>query len=206
MSDTRLSKTLSFVLRHKAPELGLTILPGGYIPVAELLAHHMFRRYSREDIVRVVDQNQKKRFDLKSDPVKGDLIAANQGHSYTVEDPELTPITDPSLFPVVVHGTYFKAWEHIKKEGLKRMNRTHIHFAQGVPGDSEEVISGMRGSCELMIYIDLEKSLKDGLLFFVSKNGVILSPGDSSGCISPSYFSDVIQRRPRRQIEFEVPR
>ncbi|XP_071832512.1 tRNA 2'-phosphotransferase 1-like [Apostichopus japonicus] len=205
MSDTSLSKTLSFVLRHKAPELGFTILPGGYIPVDEILAHHMFRRYSKDDIVRVVNQNQKKRFDMKVDPGRGDLIAANQGHSFLVEDPELEPITDSALFPVVVHGTYFKAWEHIKTEGLKKMNRTHIHFAQGEPGDGE-VISGMRGSCQLMIYINLEKALSDGLSFFVSKNGVVLSPGDPSGCISPSYFSDVVQSRPRRRMEFEVPR
>ncbi|PIK40032.1 putative tRNA 2'-phosphotransferase 1 [Apostichopus japonicus] len=163
MSDTSLSKTLSFVLRHKAPELGFTILPGGYIPVDEILAHHMFRRYSKDDIVRVVNQNQKKRFDMKVDPGRGDLIAANQGHSFL---------------------------------GLKKMNRTHIHFAQGEPGDGE-VISGMRGSCQLMIYINLEKALSDGLSFFVSKNGVVLSPGDPSGCISPSYFSDVVQSRPR---------
>lgn len=33
-----------------------------------------------------------------------------------VEEPELVPISNPALYPVVVHGTYFKAWENIQKE------------------------------------------------------------------------------------------
>lgn len=42
----------------------------------------------------------------------------------------------------VVHGTYYDAWESIKKTGLNKMGRTHIHFAKGEYG-SAEVISGM---------------------------------------------------------------
>ncbi|KAJ8045091.1 tRNA 2'-phosphotransferase 1 [Holothuria leucospilota] len=204
MSDVKLSKTLSYVLRHHAPEMQFTLLPGGYVPVSELLAHPMFKNYTLNDVERVVCENQKKRFSIKEDSERGKLIAANQGHSFTVEEPELVPISDPALYRVVVHGTYFKAWENIQKEGLKRMNRTHIHFAKGEPRDSE-VISGMRGSCELMIFINLQKAMTDGIPFFISKNDVILSPGDSSGCIPVTYFSEVIQRRPRRRIEFAPP-
>ena len=36
----------------------------------------------------------------------------------------------------------------------------------------------------------------DGLQFFTSANGVILSPGNEDGTILPLYFSAVIQRRP----------
>ena len=39
------------------------------------------------------------------------------------------------------------------------MNRNHIHFASGLLGENG-VISGMRSSCEICIYIDLEKALK----------------------------------------------
>jgi RNA:NAD 2'-phosphotransferase (TPT1/KptA family) len=38
------------------------------------------------------------------------------------------------------------------------MNRLHIHFSPGEAGDSQ-VVSGMRSSCELYIYIDAEKAL-----------------------------------------------
>ena len=48
-------------------------------------------------------------------------------------DPDLKPIMDPSAYPVVVHGTYSKAWQQIRHQGLSKMRRNHIHFAQGKP-------------------------------------------------------------------------
>lgn len=62
----------------------------------------------------------------------------------------LTKITDPKQYPIVVHGTFRKFWPFIKEEGLKRMSRNHIHFAPGMPKE-EGVISGMRGSCDIII-------------------------------------------------------
>ncbi len=46
-------------------------------------------------------------------------------------DPGLTPVADPSAYPAVIHGTYASKWEPIKKRGLSRMARNHIHFAPG---------------------------------------------------------------------------
>lgn len=66
----------------------------------------------------------------------------------------LTKITDPNLYPCVVHGTFSKFWASIKATGLSKMARNHIHFAPGLPKE-EGVISGMRGSCDMIIQIDL---------------------------------------------------
>ncbi|EEB88620.1 hypothetical protein MPER_13459, partial [Moniliophthora perniciosa FA553] len=74
-------------------------------------------------------------------------------------------------------------------EGLSRMTRNHIHLAQGVArGD---VISGMRSSARLMIYIDLAKAMAAGLKFYLSVNGVILTEGDEEGYIRPQFFRRV---------------
>jgi RNA:NAD 2'-phosphotransferase (TPT1/KptA family) len=64
-------------------------------------------------------------------------IRAVQGHTIkTIEDDLLlVKITDPHLYPVVVHGTDYKAWEFIKASGLKTMGRNHVHFAIGMPGE-----------------------------------------------------------------------
>ena len=77
----------------------------------------------------------------------------------TVVDRDLLPILHASEIPTIIHGTYFKNWTKIKTEGLSRMNRLHIHFSAGEPGDSQ-VISGMRASCQLYIYIDTEKAVR----------------------------------------------
>ena len=83
------------------------------------------------------------------DPSKGHKIRAVQGHSINIIEEEAIYdlIEDPNEFPTVVHGTDLKAWKNfIRFSGLKKMGRTHIHFAKGLPGD-KEVISGMRFLC-----------------------------------------------------------
>lgn len=75
-----------------------------------------------------------------------------------VNDLELEPITNSKEYPTVIHGTNLKSWNSIKQSGLRRMNRIHIHFAPGEPGD-EGVISGMRNSAQIYIYVDISKAI-----------------------------------------------
>ena len=106
---------------------------------------------------------------------------------------DLVPITDASQFPVVIHGTNTKAWDLIREGGgLKPMTRTHIHFAKGKFG-VEGVVSGIRASANVFIYVDLANALLDGVPFYVSTNGVILSPG-KDGILPLNYFSKVESR------------
>lgn len=74
------------------------------------------------------------------------------------------------------------------------MNRIHIHFAKGLPNDGA-VISGMRKSAQIYIYINLQKALDDGIQFFTSANDVILSPGNKEGIIEAKYFFKVINSK-----------
>lgn len=198
--DFHLSKTMSFLLRHGAEKLRLPMLPGGFIYVDDLLNYNDLRGYSPEDVRRVVAENDKKRFYLAEDPETGRLkVRANQGHTFEVADLELEEITNADQFPNVIHGTYTQSWNSIKSQGLKRMGRNHIHFAPGEPG-SDGVISGMRGSCDVLIYIDLQKALNDGIKFYRSANNVILSPGDEKGTLLPKYFANAVQRHPRMKL------
>ena len=74
------------------------------------------------------------------------------------------------------------------------MNRNHIHFATGLLGE-EGVISGMRYSCNVLIYIDLVKALEGGIKFFKSENGVILTEGlNGEGCLPKDYFAKVVNK------------
>lgn len=95
-----------------------------------------------------------------------------------------TLIIEP--LPKCIHGTDIKAWNIIKSQGLSKMGRSHIHFAIGEPGDGK-VISGCRSNCNKYIYIDMIKAMNDGIKFYLSENGVILSDG-IDGVIHPKYF------------------
>ncbi|XP_020619032.1 tRNA 2'-phosphotransferase 1-like isoform X2 [Orbicella faveolata] len=199
--NIQLSKALSYILRHGAAKEGLQMTQG-FIFVDDLLRLRQFQRYSEDDVKKVVAENDKKRFALRNDPATDRLqIRANQGHTMEVDDLELEPITDHSEAPTVIHGTYRDCWEPIKTQGLSRMSRNHIHFAPGEPGE-EGVISGMRSSCEVVVFIDLKKALSDGFKFYRSSNNVILCPGNEQGFLPPKYFERVVQIRPRKELLF----
>ena len=60
-------------------------MPTGFVFVDELLKLQQFKRYSENEIRKVVDENDKKRFALRLDPVSNRLqIRANQGHTIEV--------------------------------------------------------------------------------------------------------------------------
>ncbi|KAK0131048.1 tRNA 2'-phosphotransferase 1 [Merluccius polli] len=170
----------------------------GFLYVEDLLVHPQFRSYTLEDVERVVTTNDKQRFKLCPHPENGRLqIRANQGHTLQVKDLELRPVLVGSADcpSEAVHGTYLNKWSSIRQQGLSRMERAHIHMAPGLPGD-QGVISGMRGNCDLAIFINVPKALTDGIHFFWSENGVLLSPGDSEGRLLPKYFSQALQLKP----------
>ncbi|KAK2849018.1 hypothetical protein Q5P01_008852 [Channa striata] len=200
--DVHLSKSMSYALRHGANRMGLQMGTDGFILVEELLAHPQFQSYSLEDIERVVATNDKQRFKLRSHPEDGRLqIRANQGHSVQVTDLELKPVLgdSPDCPPEGVHGSYLCKWSSIQQHGLSRMKRTHIHLASGLPGE-DGVISGMRKDCDLAVFIDIPKALSDGIKFFWSENGVLLTTGDAEGKLLPKYFSRALRLRPTRSI------
>ncbi|XP_064182198.1 tRNA 2'-phosphotransferase 1 [Anguilla rostrata] len=198
--DMRLSKSLSFVLRHGAAQMGLDMSSDGFLFVEDLLSHPQFGSFSLEDVERVVATNDKQRFKLCTHPEDGRLqIRANQGHTVQVAELELRAIgpDDPDCPREAVHGSYLQHWPAIRAQGLRRMKRMHIHLAPGLPGDGG-VISGMRRNCDLVIYIDLHKALTDGIPFYWSENRVVLTPGDSDGTLAPKYFTRALQLKPLR--------
>ena len=53
----------------------------------------------------------------------------------------------------------------------------------------------MRHSCTHFIYIDFNKAWKDGVKFFKSENGVVLTDGvKGEGHLPKEYFSKVVAR------------
>lgn len=49
----------------------------------------------------------------------------------------------------------------------------------------------MRTSSQVLIFVDVESAMADGIRFYISSNGVILTPGNDEGFLSKKYFSKV---------------
>ncbi|CBJ48615.1 phosphotransferase [Ectocarpus siliculosus] len=211
----QLSKRLTYALRHGAEKLGLRLRPDGFVSLDELLSKPSFRGVSREQVEQVVASDEKGRMTIATFPVSGGeaagsasacadpgaatnqavFIRANQGHSVKgVIDEEklLTRVEDAADVPVCVHGTDRKSWSNIREEGLRCMNRTHIHFAAGLPGESG-VISGMRKACKVLIYVDVAAAMSDGVAFFRSTNNPARTAPWSQGT-SPALTALLLPR------------
>ncbi|XP_015706887.1 tRNA 2'-phosphotransferase 1, partial [Coturnix japonica] len=74
----RLSKALSFFLRHGARDAGLHMADDGFVEVGALLKLPAFAGVSVEELRDVVDSDPKGRFALRPNPLS---VRANQGHS-----------------------------------------------------------------------------------------------------------------------------
>lgn len=189
---THLSKTMSYLLRHNAHEHGLNIESSGFVKLEDLLNCKPMKKHHAtfEKVAKVVENDKKGRYELVNRPPY--YIRAVQGHSIkTVKDEDiLDTIKNIFEYPVVVHGTYFDAWDKIQNTGLNRMTRNCIHFSIGHKKE-DHVISGMRNNCEVFIEANSVQAFYNGVDFFVSKNKVILSPG-IEGVIPPKYFKKVV--------------
>lgn len=162
-----------------------------------------------QDILAVTADNEKQRFSMKpadpnAAPAESDpaywLIRANQGHSIPLDSESLlTPITLATAPAVVVHGTYFAFWPRIVASGgLSRMGRNHVHCSTGVADEDAAVVSGMRGDAQLLVYVDVRRSLEDGsgMAWWVSENGVVLTEGlGEEGLVPLKYFKEVVGRK-----------
>ncbi|VDM35997.1 unnamed protein product [Hydatigera taeniaeformis] len=132
---------------------------GGYLYVDEILKSRQFIGVTISKLEEIVRCDAKGRYELNQSPRSGRLrIRAVQGHSAKVDGLDLTPIVRGAV-KTAVHGTYLRFWPSISKQGLSRMSRSHIHFATGDPGD-ESVISDMRSSAQVLIYIDIDAAIR----------------------------------------------
>jgi len=177
-----LSKSMSYHLRHGDKK---NFKFGGFI----LLSHLANLINSTIDKIKyIVDTDEKHRYHIEI--IDGiEYIRANQGHTVNVEV-DLIPIINHTLYPIVVHGTFRRHMTSIKENGLCRMKRLHIHFAIGLLSD-KNVKSGIHKNSEVLIYLDLAKAINDNIKFYISKNNVILSPGNENGYIHPKYFKKI---------------
>lgn len=166
-SRTKISKFLSYVLRHRPDAIGLQLDKSGWVEIDVLLvqcAAHQ-RPISTEELIEVVAKNPKQRFALSGDGTK---IRANQGHSVDVElsyRPQLPP-------EFLFHGTVEKFLPAIRRQGLLRMQRHHVHLSAD-EGTAKEV--GRRRGTPVVLRIRALEMQQRSFVFYLSTNGVWLT-------------------------------
>jgi putative RNA 2'-phosphotransferase len=162
-----ISKFLSKHLRHTPETLGLTLQPGGWVSVDDLLAasQRIGFTISYDELIECVETSDKKRFSFDD---TGDLIRANQGHSVEV-DLQLEEREPPD---VLYHGTVERFLVSIMAEGLKKGKRHHVHLSKDM--ETARKVGARRGK-PVILQVHAGEMHGQGFKFFVSDNGVWLT-------------------------------
>jgi putative RNA 2'-phosphotransferase len=172
---TTTSKFLSLVLRHQPETVGLTLDDAGWVTVDDLLAacRAHGRSIDRAQLDEIVATSDKKRFAYSDDGVR---IRANQGHSVDV-DLGYEPATPPET---LYHGTPAQFVEAIRREGLRKMKRHHVHLSEDAAMTMS--VAARRGK-PMLLTIRAGQMSRDGIEFFRSTNNVWLTDA-----VPPQYI------------------
>jgi putative RNA 2'-phosphotransferase len=161
----KVSKYLSKHLRHQPERIGITLDESGWVAVDNLLratAEHGFR-ITRAELDHVVAVNDKRRFTIEDGRIR-----ANQGHSVEV-DLDLPPAEPPAY---LYHGTVARHLDAIRAEGLRPMDRHHVHLS---PDRETATRVGARRGRPVVLSVHAGAMHQAGHRFYVSANGVWLA-------------------------------
>ncbi|MFY2826559.1 RNA 2'-phosphotransferase [Ruegeria sp. MALMAid1280] len=161
------SKFISRVLRHEPEAAGLSLLPGGWVRIEDLLQgmKHAGHCLSVQELHQLVEENDKRRFSISSD---GTLIRAAQGHSVDV-DLGLEAIEPPEA---LYHGTARSNLESIFSEGLNSGRRQQVHLS---PDYDAAKRVGQRHGKPTVLRVGSGDMHRAGHLFYRADNGVWLT-------------------------------
>jgi putative RNA 2'-phosphotransferase len=166
MDVVRVSKRLSYVLRHQPGSVGLALDGAGWVDVETLLAALAANGLplTRADLDHVVATNDKRRFAVDE---TGTRIRASQGHSRPIDLGYLPEEPPAELF----HGTADRFLSAILGEGLRPGRRHAVHLSADVP--TARTVGGRRGR-PVVLRIDAAAMAAEGHVFTCSLNGVWL--------------------------------
>lgn len=167
--NKRISKRMSWVLRHGAREAGLDMDAAGWVHTEVL---RRWLAVGQLVLDEVVAGNDKHRFE-----VRGDRIRASQGHSLagtpvTVEGLEASWLRVTDRVEPLWHGTRRDAVAAIRATGLLPMDRTHVHLA----GARDDKV-GKRAGVQVLVQVCPVRLAEAGQALFRSPNGVWLARG-----------------------------
>lgn len=171
----RISKTLSFWLRHRPDGAGLTLDEHGWTDVDALLAALSARDLPGDidTLLAVVEGNDKQRFEVTPDLAK---IRARQGHSAPVE-PGLKPQAPPDL---LYHGTVERFLDSILTKGLTKMGRSHVHLSAEI--ETARKVGARRGA-PVILMVEAAAMQAQNHAFFLTANHVWLTDH-----VSPNFL------------------
>lgn len=168
MDYSKLSKEVSYALRHAPWEYELELDNEGWVSVEHLLQalchDKQWEFVSENDLRTMIEMSDKKRHEM----LKG-MIRALYGHS--VPQKMLKAINTPPS--ILYHGTARHLVEQILSVGLQPMARQYVHLS--VDTDTANLVGKRKDSKPVLLVIQAEKASNEGVRFYQGNNIVWLA-------------------------------
>ncbi len=155
----RLSRFLSYVLRHRPDKFGLALDDEGFLLISNLLTAIQkldhWKWVSHEHIALLLEKSGKKRFEIQ-----GTKIRTIYGHSYGSAIEYKKTVPPMYLF----HGTARSSRAGIEQRGLVPMKRKYVHLSTSFD-DAFRV--GLRRDSKPLVYkVSALRAHEEGVEFF----------------------------------------
>lgn len=176
VDKVKLSKRLSYILRHNPKGFGIELDDEGWVSTDEILKvltkKSFFKNVTYEDILEIVNTSDKSRFEIENDRIR-----ALYGHSIKKKI-EKSPEKPPEF---LYHGTTTEYSKIIMEKGLKPMGRQYVHMS--VDTNMAERVGSRRQKNPVIIKINALNAWKEGGIFLKGNDLVWLSD-----FVSPKYL------------------
>jgi putative RNA 2'-phosphotransferase len=165
----RLSRTISYALRHRPDAFGLSLDSDGWVSVDDLLAalrqsRAEWHNLEASDLAQMIAIADKPRHELRDGKIR-----ARHGHSTPAK------IVQEAAQPpeILYHGTSAPALENILRDGLHPMSRQYVHFAADV--DMAIDVGARRKGQTVLLTIRAGDAHRAGVIFYRSSEAVWLA-------------------------------
>jgi putative RNA 2'-phosphotransferase len=169
MDYMKLSKEISYALRHAPWEYELELDEEGFVPIDQLLhslnsSNEYDRDITKEDLEYIILNSDKKRHEIKEDKIR-----ALYGHSVPNKIEKVKALPPDVLY----HGTAHRFVDSILKNGLLPMNRQYVHLSVDV--DMATLVGKRRDDNPVILEIDAKKASEEGIIFYIGNDKVWLT-------------------------------
>jgi RNA:NAD 2'-phosphotransferase (TPT1/KptA family)/5-formyltetrahydrofolate cyclo-ligase len=159
MEATKISKFLSYILRHNPEKYGLKLNEKGFAAVRDVLKiiSKKFKiNFTNKDLQNLIASQERPRFQIKDDKIR-----ANYGHSKV----KITYSKDEYVLPpdFLYHGTSPTVVHSILKEGLKPKARRFVHLCQDL--DEAYKVGRRHTDRPIVLVVKAKEAYNQGLKF-----------------------------------------
>lgn len=157
LAPERLSRFLTFLLRHKPEDYPLAIDREGFAPWREVveLVQERFYDVTEEQIRSLIDGAEKKRFELR-----GGKVRATYGHSFPVDLGGMAVAPPAELYL----GAARDLAQSMLRTGLTPRDRQYVHLSATV--QEAEAVARRHDPAPAIIVVDAQAAHAGGVRFY----------------------------------------